>query len=154
MGPFLKEEVFLEYTYPQVSDFQNYFVRDFPYGTNITTSVTNTDIQNSLNDATGFINQSLYGSQAEFNTAYLNLAAHFMVMSLRASSQGISGKFDWLNGSKGVGSVSESFQIPPRILANPNFAVLAETNYGLKFLFLSLPAMIGQMYTVHGRTHA
>ena len=142
----------MAYTNPSVGDFKIYFTRDFPYGPDPTTSVTNDDITSAMQDCAAMINVDLFSSQENYNVGFLNLSAHFMVMSLRASSQGISGQYSWLQNSRGVGSVSESVAIPQRILDNPEYAMLTKTNYGAKFLFMVLPALSGQVFVVCGRT--
>jgi len=141
----------MAYTDPTIPDFKAYFSRDFIYGTTSDT-VTDADIQRALDDAGCVINSMLFSSQAKFAVGYLLLAAHCIVMNLRASSQGVNGKHNGLQNSKSVGSVSESFAIPDRILANPEYAYLNETYYGAKFLFLILPQLSGQIFTVKGAT--
>ncbi len=98
------------------------------------------------------INQNLFPNQGSYTLGYLLLSAHFLVTNLRASSQGMNGQFNFLQQSKGVGSVSESFGIPERILANPYFSMLTKTNYGAMFLQLILPQLSGQMFSVMGTT--
>lgn len=137
---------------PTTDEFKAYFFRDFPYGSDINTSVTDQDIMNALSDADVNINQGLFMGQAAYTTAFLLLSAHYMVLSLRASSQGIAGQYNFLQGSKGVGSVSESFNIPQRILDNPEFSMLCKTNYGAKYLGFILPLLSGQIFTVCGGT--
>jgi hypothetical protein len=146
----------LAYTIPAVSDFKAMFFRDFPYGgTNgDLTTVQDQDIVQGINDAGINFNPNLFADQSSFNTGYLLLSAHFMVLNLRNSSQGINGQYPWMQSSKSVGSVSESFQIPQRILDNPEYAMLSKTTYGSKFLFLVLPQLTGQMFSVCGRTNA
>jgi hypothetical protein len=145
----------MAFTNPVINDFVQYFQRDFPYGYNNgdLSTVQNNDIQNAINDASGFINPALFAGQAPYNVGFLNLTAHFLVMSLRASSQGIAGQFSWLNNSKGVGGVSEGIAIPQQILDNPMFSALCKTNYGLKFVFLILPNLVGVSFTAYGPTH-
>jgi len=140
------------YTNPSVSDFKAYFVRDFSYGSDPTLNVMDTDIEKGEDDAAAFINPELFSSQSNYNVGFLNLSAHFMVMSLQAASQGANGQYEWLHGSKSVGSISESFQVPQRILDNPEFSWLSKTAYGLKFLMLILPQLSGQIYVVAGST--
>lgn len=144
------------FTIPTIADFKNMFFRDFPYGGNDVdlSTVQDQDIAQAINDAGINFNEALFSDQSSFNTGYLLLTAHFMVMNLRASSQGISGQYSWLQSSKGVGSVSEAFAIPDRILENPELAMLSKTQYGAKFLFLILPQLTGQIFTVFGRTNA
>lgn len=136
---------------PSVSDFKNYFVRDFPYGTEATT-VMDIDITNAMQDAGVNFSMDLWANQQSYTVAYLLLSAHFLVMNLRASSQGISGQYSWMQTGKGVGSVNESVQIPERIMNNPEYAMLTKTFYGAKYLFLILPQLSGQVFTVRGRT--
>ncbi len=142
----------MAYTNPSVIDFKAQFVRDFPYGTDINTSVLDADISSAFNWTNLVINQSMWTTQASYNLGYLLLSAHYLVMNMRASSQGLNGKFDWLEQSKGAGSVSASYGIPPRILENPNFAQYFETNYGAQYMQLLWPQLSGQIYTVAGRT--
>lgn len=140
------------WTNPSVSDFQAFFQRDFPYGSDITTSITPTDIANAINSAAYSINPGMFGDQGSYNIAFLNLAAHFLVMSIRTSSQGIVGQYNFLQNSKGVGSVSESFNIPPRITNDPYLSMFAKTNYGATYLMIVLPQLNGAMLSVCGQT--
>lgn len=140
------------YVTPSVAEFKTYFNRDFPYGSDIETTVTDTDIAKAMLMVNIFLNQNLFPNQAFFTQGYLLLAAHFLVMNLRASSQGISGSFTWLATNKAVGNVSEGFQIPDRILANPELAILSQTRYGAEFLFLILPLLTANTFIVLGRT--
>ena len=136
---------------PTIPEFKSYFFRDFPYGTTLDT-VTDADISRGLTDSDAFVNADFFGSQAQYSIGFLLLAAHFMVMSLRASSQGISGQYDWLVSSKGVGSVSTGISIPQRIMDNPELAMLSQTPYGAKYLMIVIPQLSGQMFTVEGTT--
>jgi hypothetical protein len=135
---------------PSVADFKAYFFRDFPYGTDLNTSVLDQDIATAFQLTNVNINQGLYASQANYTIGYQLLSAHFLVLNLRQSSQGINGQFAFLEQSKGVGGVNSSFAIPQRILDNPEWSVLAKTNYGMQYLALLIPALSGQMYTVMG----
>lgn len=142
----------MAYNAPTIENFKAYFFRDFPYGTDPSTSVLDADISKAFGQTNVNINQALFSSQEDFNIGYLLLAAHWLVIDLRMSSQGLSGAYSWVTTSKSVGSVSESFQIPERILENPEFAMLSQTNYGAKFLQLLLPRLTGQMFNVFGST--
>lgn len=137
---------------PSVSDFQNYFVRDFPYGIDPNTCVLSSDIEKAFGQTDFNINQGLFSTQNSYNIAYLLLAAHYLVVDLRASSQGMNGQYNFLEQSKNVGSVSQSFAIPERILANPYIAMLTKTNYGAKYIELILPQLCGQIFSIHGST--
>ena len=90
------------YTAPTVAQFQTQFVRDFPYGTDPQTSVLDTDIVNAFNLVDMSINQELWSNQIAFQIAYGYYAAHFLVLNLRASSQGLNGQYNWAQNSKSV----------------------------------------------------
>ena len=142
------------YNNPAVADFQNFFVRDFPYGTDINNCVIDQDIANAFVYVNVNINPCLFCDQASYTLGYLLLSAHQLVLNLRASSQGLNGQYNFLQVSKGVGAVSEGTAIPQRILDNPELAMLAKTNYGAAFLQLILPQLAGQMFSVCGTTRA
>lgn len=142
----------MAFTNPTVADFKAFFVRDFPYGTDPNTSILDADIAKAFTFTNVNFNPCLFGDQGSYNVGYLLLSAHYLVMNIRASSQGINGQFNFLQNSKSVGNVSESFAIPQRVLDNPDWAVLMKTNYGAQFLQLVLPQLAGQVYTVCGST--
>lgn len=144
----------MTYTNPTVDDFKAYFVRDFPYSSDIATGVTDNDIAKAINEAGVVTNQNLWDNQNTWTMGYLLLTAHYLVMDLRAASQGIAGTYSWITTSKAVGNVSEGFQVPQRIIDNPEFAMLSKTYYGAKYLNLLLPQLAGQVFPVAGRTLA
>lgn len=141
------------FTNPTVAEFKLFFVRDFPYGSDIETTVVDGDITRAILEADNTINQSLFGTQEQYTQGFMYLTAHQLVVNLRNSSQGLSGKYSWLQTSRSVGSVSESVQIPDRILANPILAMLSQTTYGAKYLEMVLGQLNGQIFVVHGNTN-
>jgi len=141
------------YSNPTVADFKAYFFRDFPYGTDVETQVLDADIAKAMQQTNINFNPGFFGDQSSYNVGYLNLTAHYMVMNLRASSQGINGQYSFLDQSKSVGSVSEAYAIPQRILDNPELSMFTKTNYGAMYLSLILPQLTGQVFSVHGGTH-
>lgn len=142
----------MSFVNPTITDFKTFFVRDFPYGVDPNTSILDQDIANAYQETNVNLNPALWADQNGYTLGYLLLSAHFLVMNIRASSQGISGQFNWNQTSKSVGSVSESFDIPQRIKDNPEFAWLTKTNYGARYLMLILPQLSGQMWTAYGST--
>jgi hypothetical protein len=138
---------------PVAADFKAYFFRDFPYGKTLET-VTDADITNAIQMASYNFNADFWPDQPLFTLGYLLLSAHYLVLNLRGSSQGIAGQYSWLQTSKSVGSVSEGLQVPDRILANPLMAMYSKTTYGAKYLELVLPMLTGQIYTALGDTKA
>lgn len=144
----------MAFIYPDIPTFQAYFTRDFPYGTDPNTSVLDTDIAKAYGQVNFLINSALFSNQENFTLGYLWLAAHYLVIDLRASSQGIAGRYNWLEASKGVGNVNSGFAIPQRILDNPTMAMLSQTRYGAKYLELLLPGLSGQIFIAPGHTKA
>jgi hypothetical protein len=139
------------YTAPTVADFKAYFDRDFPFGVT-NAEVKDSDITRALTEAGLCINEALWSEQAEYTTGYFYLTAHYLVMNLRASSQGIAGNYAWLQNSRSAGSVSESVSIPEQILRSPTLSMLAKTNYGARYLEMILPKLIGAVHAVCGAT--
>lgn len=137
---------------PTVAEFKAFFTRDFPYGINPVTSVLDSDITKAFLFTNAGLNPDLFNDQQIYTLGYQLLSAHYLVMNLRASSQGISGQFAFLEQSKSVGSVSASYAIPQRVLDNPDWAILMKTNYGAQFLQLVLPLLVGQVLIVCGTT--
>jgi hypothetical protein len=140
------------YLNPAVADFQNFFQRDFPFGTDINNNVVLQDILTAFWEANGVINVNLFEWQSTYTQGYYYLSAHMLTENLRMSSQGINGQFAWLQTSKGVGPVSEGFSIPDVVLRNPVFAAWSKTNYGRKYLTMILPMLTGPMTSVFGNT--
>jgi hypothetical protein len=137
---------------PAVSDFQNQFFRDFNYGTDPNVSVLSQDIANAFIQVNASINQTFWGDQATYTYYYLLLAAHYLVLNLRASSQGINGQWNWAQNTKSVGPVSEGFEIPERIKNNPEWMAYYKTHYGAQFMNYLLPQLSGQIFSVFGGT--
>lgn len=140
----------MAYSNPSVTDFKSYFFRDFPFGTDLNQNVLDADIANAMQMTNININQGLFSEQANYTVGYFLLTAHYLVMNLRQSSQGINGQFAFLEQSKGAGSISTSVAIPQRILDNPNWSMLMKTNYGAQYIQILLPGLTAQMYSVPG----
>lgn len=138
---------------PTIADFKARFYRDFPYGTDMNVAVLDQDILIAFNSCDNTINQGLYVNQSNYSENYLLLSAHFLVLNLRSSSQGLNGQYNWTQNSKSVQGVSEAFSIPQQVLDNPNYMAYTKTNYGAMFLNNLWPQLAGQMFTVFGRTN-
>lgn len=122
------------------------------YPGNPNTQVLDSDVTSAFTYTNTNINQALFPDQGTYTLAYNLLSAHYLVLNLRSSSQGINGQYNFLQAGKGVGSVSESFSIPERILANPYWTMLTKTNYGARYLEIILPQLTGQVWNAFGTT--
>jgi len=144
----------MAYDYPTVNDFKNFFVRDFPYGTDPNTSILDADISKAQSEAKFNFSSRFASSQENFSLLFNYLTAHYLCIDMRNASQGISGQYAWVQTSRSVGSVSEGLSVPQRIMDNPELAMLSQTTYGGKYLQLILPQLSGQVFTVCGGTRA
>lgn len=142
----------MAYSNPTVAEFQAFFTRDFPFGTDQETMVLDADIGKAFQMANMAINPELWQGQGPYTIGYMYLAAHYLVMNLRASSQGVNGQFNWLQSSKGAGALSEGFAIPQQVLDNPLWSIYFKTNYGSQYMQLMLPLLVGQVFIVRGTT--
>lgn len=144
-----------DYIFPTTSDFQTQFTRDFPFFTgtppydNATNTIGDTDISNAMAEAAAYINPFLFPTQAQYTLGALRLSAHYMVMNLRASSQGLWGQYEWATTSKSAGAVSQGITLPERVQNNPMFQMLSKTNYGAQYFYMIYPQLIGQTFGVY-----
>jgi hypothetical protein len=142
------------YTQPTIANFKTRFDRDFAYAVDQTdmAKVRDADITIGLTQASANFNPNLFASQAVFTEAFLLLTAHFLCVNLLASSQGLGGSAQWLTSSKAVGNVSESFAVPERILHSPFLAALSKTVYGMTYLTIISPLLVGNVALQQGDT--
>lgn len=142
---------------PAVSDFKIQFNRDFVYGSGLDT-VQDGDIQRGLNDAEMVFNTDLWGSTTDQNTAYLYVAAHFMVLNIQAAGGlspivrglGVLSKGGGTIESKGVGSANVGFAVPNYVRESPILSQFMRTDYGQKYLQLLTPRLVGNVGVVCG----
>jgi hypothetical protein len=116
--------------------------------------ILDADINKAFSEAQIIFNQSLFGSDANLTIAYLYLTAHFLVVDIRRSSQGLASKGDFLAQSQTVGAVSETLSIPSNMASNPIYQLYLTTGYGSKYLNLAMPALVGRVRIAYGATVA
>lgn len=110
------------------------------------------DITRAFAEAKMNLNQALFSSDENIELGYLYLTAHYLVHDLRAALGGVSGTALFPVTSRSVGSVSESYNIPQAYLDNPILTFYTTSPYGLKFLAMVLPYMVGNVVAVSGGT--
>lgn len=115
--------------------------------------VTDDDLNGAILDASFNINESLFADQPTFSRAYLFLAAHMLVQNIAASVEGLASQYGWLTAAKSVGGVSQSFAIPERIREDPFLASLSTTRYGLNYLTIVMPFMVGHVTALFRETN-
>ena len=115
--------------------------------------VLDSDIEKAFSEAQITFNQSLFTSDANIQIGYLYLTAHYLVNDLKAASQGVSSQGSGVISSKSVGSVSTSYAIPEAWTKDPVLNFYTTSAYGLKYLNMVLPAMVGNVNIVAGATN-
>lgn len=151
-----------------VSQFKIQFYRDFAYGPG-RESVTDIDIQNSLNLASSIFNPALFSTQpigvppnltSEALQAYLYDAAHWLVTSIQAVGGlgkvggGINSQGEGIVGNKSVGGVSVGFVWPSVITSSAALFQFTKTTYGQQYLQMLMPRLVGNVSVVAGETVA
>ena len=144
-----------EQQYPiTVEDFKGWFNRDFPYSDSGDLSgVTDQDLQKAFAEASMNFNPSLFSTCQEKKLGFLYLAAHYLVIDIQNSTQGLNGKYEGIMASKSVGSVSVGYTIPDWVMASPIYSLLSQSKYGMKYLSLIIPSLVGNVAAVRGATH-
>ncbi len=153
-----------------IAAFKAQFARDFTYGDG-PTAVMDRDIQNGLNTANSLFNPELFDTTligvAPLQTsdsllAYLNCAAHFMVLSLQAvgglsvkvgaGSPGLLSQGEGAISSKGGGGLNISYSWPSVVTDSAALFQFTKTAYGLVYLQMLTPRLVGNVGAVAGET--
>ena len=115
------------------------------------------DITNAFAEAQAIFNQTLWpdcdGTNTNLILAYLYLTAHYLVDDLRRAAQGVDSTGTYPVQSRSVGSVSETYQVPDRFKDSPQLAIFTTTGYGMKYLSMLLPNLVGNIGSVYGGTN-
>ncbi len=115
--------------------------------------VLDADITKAFTEAQATFNQALFDNDADIQLAYLYMTAHYLVMDIQASLQGLQSSGSFTVNSRTVGSVSESYGVPDSFTNDPQFAYWVKTQYGMKYLSLIQNRLIGAVFTVDGGTN-
>jgi hypothetical protein len=107
------------------------------------------DILTAMLEADINFNKSLFPDTETQNLVFLYLTAFYLTLDFRNASGGNSAG---VTTSKSVGSVSEGYTIPQWVMKSPTMSIYASNGYGLKYLSLIYPYMIGNVILVNGAT--
>lgn len=110
------------------------------------------DITNAFSEAQALFNEGLWPDNQTITLAYLYLTAHYLVNDLRAASQSLNSTGSFPVTSRTVGSMSESYLVPDMYKDYPQLAFLTTTSYGMKYLSMLLPNLVGNIVAVDGGT--
>lgn len=114
--------------------------------------VQDTDITKAIAEATTNFNTSLFADNTTQDIAFNYLTAHYLCLDIRTALKGVMSKGEFNTQSKGVGSVSESYAIPEMYAKDPYLNYFTKTNYGLKYLSIIQPLLIGNVGIALGAT--
>jgi len=135
-------------------DFKAHFFRDFRYG-DISEGcdvISDADLDKAFAEAKINFNISLWGDQSEMKIALLYSVAHYLCCDIQMSKEGLDSSSTFAVNSRNVGSVSESYQVPEWISKSPYMSYFASTRYGLKYVSLLRPRLVGNVAVYSGLT--
>jgi hypothetical protein len=114
--------------------------------------ILNSDIQAAFTDAQSLMAQGLFSSTALITLGYLYLSAHFLAMNIRNSNMGLNSRPEFVASARTVGGISETYELPERFKDDPILQGYLKTGYGLKYLNMILPQLVGNVQSVEGTT--
>lgn len=134
-----------------VSEFKTFFAKDFDYGTE-PDQVSDSEITRAMTEASMNFNEALFDTQDEKKLIFSYLTAYYLVIDINnANAQG-AGNNGGLVTYRQVRNVAESFKVPKWIEESPMFSMFSQNGYGLKYLTMIYPYLIGNVRIVPGRT--
>lgn len=133
-------------------DFKEFFSKDFNFGDEKKSQVSDTDIERAILEAKMDFNEMLFDTDETKKLMYLYLTAYYLVVDINnRATKGATNNGGLLNFRQ-VRNVAESFKVPKWIEENPMFSMYAQNGYGLKYITMLQPYLVGQMFVVVGRT--
>lgn len=112
--------------------------------------VLDQDINNAFAEAMVLFNPALWANDTQQKLGYLYLTAHFMVTDIRRSNAGLASRPEFSTSAKTVGSVSETYELPDRFKNDAILNGYLKTGYGMKYLDMILPLLMGNVFTSVG----
>lgn len=155
------------WTPPTLAAFKYQFYRDFNYADagdpNNLNFVTDRDIQQAQSNALQNFNPNLFGvgqnaatpnpnGEDNATNAFMYLTAFYLAFSLQNSAKGVSSQTNFPINSKSAGGVSVSYTIPDRYTKSPILSQYTQNGYGMLYLSLVLPMLVGNIRLVPGTT--
>lgn len=112
--------------------------------------VLDCDIERAWQEALATFNISLGGDDQSTKVAFLYLVAFYLAYDLSLANGGAYGNINFPATSVTVGSVSESYYVPKAYLEDPVLSFYARNGFGLKYLNMVYPKLIGNARVVAG----
>lgn len=134
-----------------IEDFKSFFAKDFDYGDN-PDQVSDTEIARAMTEASMNFNEGLFDCDDQKRLIFLYLVAYYLVVDINNSNTQGASNNGGLVTYRQVRNVAESFKVPKWIEENPMFSMFAQNGYGLKYITMMYPYLIGRVGIVGGAT--
>lgn len=134
-----------------IAEFKTFFAKDFEYGSE-PEQVSDADISRAMTEASMNFNGDIFDTEEERKLIFSYLVAYYLVVDINnANTQGASNN-GGLVTYRQVRNVSESFKVPKWVEENPMISMFAQNGYGLKYITMVYPYLIGRVGIAPGRT--
>lgn len=134
-----------------IAEFKTFFAKDFEYGSE-QEQVSDADISRAMTEAGMNFNGDMFDTEDERKLIFSYLVAYYLVVDINnANTQGASNN-GGLVTYRQVRNVSESFKVPKWVEENPMISMFAQNGYGLKYITMVYPYLIGRVGIAPGRT--
>lgn len=115
--------------------------------------VLDSDIEKAYFQAKQFFNNNLFDNETDLLSYICYLIAHYLVIDLQMSQEGINSTGYYIPNHTTVGDVSESYSNPANSQGDSFILYqLNQTRYGQKYLSLISPLLVGHFNSVRGTT--
>lgn len=134
-----------------IEEFKQFFSKDFEYGTE-QDQVSDAEIARAMTEAKMNFNEDMFQDDDEKKLIFSYLTAYYLVVDINnANTQGASNNGGLLTYRQ-VRNVAESFKVPKWVEESPMFSQFSQNGYGLKYLTMIYPYLIGNVGIVGGAT--
>lgn len=134
-----------------IEEFKQFFSKDFEYGTE-QDQVSDAEIARAMTEAKMNFNEGMFQDDDEKKLIFSYLTAYYLVVDINnANTQGASNNGGLLTYRQ-VRNVAESFKVPKWVEESPMFSQFSQNGYGLKYLTMIYPYLIGNVGIVGGAT--
>ena len=115
--------------------------------------VLDSDIEKAYFQARQFFNNNLFDNENDLLSYICYLIAHYLVIDIQMSQEGVNSTGYYIPNHTTVGDVSESYSNPTNSQGDSFILYqLNQTRYGQKYLSLISPLLVGHFNSVRGTT--
>lgn len=115
--------------------------------------VLDSDIEKAYFQARQFFNPNLFDNENDLLSYICYLIAHYLVIDIQMSQEGVNSTGYYIPNHTTVGDVSESYSNPTNSQGDSFILYqLNQTRYGQKYLSLISPLLVGHFNSIRGTT--